>query len=238
MSGIDGLGQKQTPSYIEQSGNDSVNNLGKMNYDAPNLPEEPNDKKDVRRFAPDAPKNNVDMSALQGMVASMSPGAMIAALLVQEAAEQNQQNVEELMTRGTAVQEKMLKQAEHIEDGAYKQMCFAITGAVVSAAGSVVGTAVGVRGTGDALKVNQMKGQAISQIGGNLGSILNTLGTYYNTLEQAKIKKLDASIEMDHTAMELLKSSMQAQRDLIHQSIEFINTMQASRNQALNRILG
>ena len=155
-----------------------------------------------------------------------------------EAAQQNENNITEVMTRSEAVQENMREQADNIEDGAKKQMAFAIVGASLSAIGSIWGTAVGVRGEDDVLKINQTKGQGISSVGQNVGSIFSSIGSYLNAQNEAENKRIEAEISQDNTALEIIKNSMQAQRDLINKSIEFMNSMQASRNQTMNRIMG
>ena len=208
----------------------------------PTVPAEPGGKDDVsnRGFTPDAPSANVDMSALSGMmVATLSPGAMLAALCVQEAAKQNEQNTTELLKRNECVQKDIMKQADNIEDAALDKMALAITGALASAAMSAAGTIVTVRGgTGDALTVAKSKGDAITSSGNSLNSIFNAIGGYVESKAQAENKRLDADIEQHRTMMETLRNSMQAQRDLISKSLEFMNSMQSNMNQTMSRIMG
>ena len=207
----------------------------------PAVPEAPGNREMGNRgFVPDASKGNVDMADLKGlMVGTLSPGAMLAALCVKDAAQQNELNTKELMENATAVQKDIMNQAKKIEDGAYKQMCFAIAGAVASAVGSVASAKVTVSGgAGDALIVSKAKGDAVGTIGGSIGSSLNAIGQYLNSKEQAEVKKLDAAIEQRRTMMESVKTTMQAQRDLISKSIEFMSSMQANMNQTMSRILG
>lgn len=194
-----------------------------------------------RGFVPDPPRNaNVDPAALQGlMVATLSPGALLAALCVKDAAQQNELNTKELMENAKAVQKDMIQQADNIKSGALKQMIFSIVGSVASAAGSAAGAYVTSKAPGgDALTRANAKAGAISTAGGSLGSTLNAIGTYLNAREQADNKKLDAAIEQRHTMMEALKTSMQAQRDLISKSLEFMSSMQANMNQTMSRIMG
>ncbi|MCR5814069.1 MAG: hypothetical protein K6G15_06220 [Desulfovibrio sp.] len=244
MSGINGLSSTPENNYgltIESGQTDPITKGSRGKLENPGLPSElgQNDPSVSNRgFVPDAPSGNVDMSSLSGFVASLSPGAMLAAVLVQDAAQQNQENVTELMKRSQSVQKSMIQQADNIKDAARDQLILTCFGAGVSMLGSAIGTFVGVRGTGDVFKANQMRGQCISQVTANAGSILSSIGTYLNAKAQAENKILDSSIEQQHTTMEIIKNSMQQQRDLISKSIEFINTMQASRNQTLSRIMG
>ncbi len=208
----------------------------------PVVPGEAGGKDDVsnRGFMPDAPGANADMSALSGlMVATLSPGAMLAALCVKEAAKQNEQNTTELLKRNEAVIADINKQADKIKDAAFDKMALAITGAVVSATASVAGARTTIKGgTGDALTVAKAKGEAISQIGGSLGGIFNAIGGYVESKAQAENKRLDADIEQNRTMMETIRNSMQAQRDLISKSLEFMNSMQSNINQTMSRIMG
>ncbi len=205
-------------------------------------PPEPKNNAGVadRGFVPDAPKANADMSALSGMmVATLSPGALLAALCVKEAAKQNEQNTTELLKRNEAVIADINKQAQKIEDAAYDKMALAITGAVVSATASIAGAVVTVRGgTGDALTVAKSKGEAISTSGNSISGILNAVGSYVESKAQAENKRLDADIEQQRTMMETIRNSMQAQRDLISKSLEFMNSMQSNMNQTMSRIMG
>ena len=240
MSGINGLPPTVGNTYIqpaEKTPAEDKNIKGSHSSPLPEAPEKSGSPSDLG-VMPDAPSGDMNVQALGGFVASLSPGAVLAALCVKEAAKQNEENVTELMKRSESVQENMRKQADNIESGAKMQMIMNIVGASASALGSIAGTVVGVRGTGDALKINQTKGQGISQVGSSIGSILSAVGTYLNAEQEAENKRLEAENSMNNTAMETIRTSMQAQRDLINQSIEFMNSMQASRNQTLNRILG
>ena len=210
----------------------------------PVVPPETNGKEKVgdRGFTPDAPGGNVDMSALRGMfVATLSPGAVLAALCVKEAAKQNEQNTTELFKRSEAVQKTMMDQAKKIEDAAFDKMCLAIAGAVASAAMSIGGSVVAAKGVGmqgDQLAANRAKTEAIQGSGQSISGIFNAIGGFVESKAQAEVKRMDAKIEQNRTVMEALKNSMQAQRDLMSKSLEFMSSMQANMNQTMGRIMG
>lgn len=228
--------------YVDGVGGAGVPRRSGSAQSSPSVPDAPETKGgDISRgFVPDAPRGNVDMSALSGMmVATLSPGAMLAALCVTEAAKQNEQNTTELLKRNEAVIADINKQAEKIKDAAYDKMALAITGAVVSATASIAGARTTIKGgSGDALTVAKAKGDAISQFGGSLSGIFNAIGGYVESKAQAENKRLDADIEQHRTIMETLRNSMQAQRDLIGKSLEFMNSMQSNMNQTMSRIMG
>lgn len=231
-----------TGNYIEGAGDaGSPRKAGGLPQD-PVVPDAPEGKGDVsdRGFMPDAAGANVDMTALSGMmVATLSPGALLAALCVKEAAKQNEQNTTELLKRNESVQKDIMLQAKKIEDAAYDKMALAITGAVVSATASIAAAKITVSGgSGDALTVAKAKGEATSQFGSSLGGIFNAIGGYVESKAQAENKRLDADIEQHRTIMEVLRNSMQAQRDLISKSLEFMNSMQSNINQTMSRIMG
>ena len=206
------------------------------------MPEEASGRDGVsnRGFTPDACRTDADMSALRGlMVATLSPGAMLAALCVEEAAKQNEQSTAELLKRNDAIQADINSQADKIEKAAMQQMALAITGAVVSAGMSIAGAVVTCRGGGgDALTIAKAKGDAIASSGNSISGIFNAVGGYLESKAQAENKRLDADIEQHRTVIETLKNSMQAQRDLIAKSLEFMNSMQSSMNQTMSRIMG
>ena len=245
MSDMKIPGGTPNSSYINDTGDvqfkSDVKLSGKQE-DVSDIPEKKADVKD-RGFVPDSASPNVDMNALKGMMcASYSPGAMLAALCIKDAAQQYEQNVGEVFKRSQAIQKDIMKQADNIERGALKQMIFQIAGAVASASASIAaGVKVGKLNAGaDNLTVKQAMTNAemTMQIGKSADQTLNAIGSYLNAREQADNKRLDAAIEQSRTAMEAIKNSMQAQRDLMSKSIEFMSSMQASMNQSMAKILG
>ena len=203
------------------------------------MPESAGGKDDVkdRGFVPDTPKANTDMVPLRGMLcATLSPGAMMAALCIKEAAKMNEQNTADLMARNELIQQHMEKQAKEIEEAAMTKMILTIAGACMSILGSAASAAYSVKfGEGD---VTKAVSNAIATTGQSLGHITEAVGTYYESKAQATNKRLDASIEQHRTMMEAYRNSMTAQRDLINKSVDFMNSMQSNMNQTMARIMG
>ena len=207
------------------------------------LPESPGGKDDVkdRGFVPDAPKANTDMAPLRGMLcASLSPGAMMAALCIKEAAKMNEQYTNDLLTRNDAVQKNMQEQAKKIEDAAFDKMILGICGAVVSAGCSIAAARITFKGGPDDIGFGKAKaiGDATAQTGASIDKIFQGIGGYVEAKAQAENKRLDAGIEQHRTIMEAVRNSMSAQRDLINKSLDFMNSMQANMNQSMTRIMG
>ena len=203
------------------------------------MPESTAGKDDVkdRGFVPDAPKANTDMAPLRGMLcATLSPGAMMAALCIQEAAKMNEQNTADLMARNELVQQHMEEQAKKIEEAAMEKMILTIAGACMSIIGSVAGAGYSV-GHGDS-NVTKAVSDAIANCGASVGKCFEAGGGYVESMAQAANKRLDASIEQHRTMMEAYRNSMTAQRDLISKSLDFMNSMQSNMNQTMSRIMG
>lgn len=194
-----------------------------------------------RGFTPDPASPNADMSALAGMmVATLSPGALLAAICVKDAAMQNEQNTTELLKRNDANVATMNKQADKIEEAAMQKMWLSIAGSVASAVGSIAGAATTfkVGASKGSFEAGKSAGDAVSSSGQSIGGILNAVGNYLDSKAQAENKRLDAQIEQNRTAMEALRNSMQAQRDLLNKSLDFMSSMQSNMNQTMSRILG
>ncbi len=205
----------------------------------PVMPEAPGGKGNVndRGFVPDAPKANTDMTPLRGMLcATLSPGAMMAALCIKEAAKMNEQNTADLMARNALVQQHMEEQAKKIEEAAMEKMILTIAGACMSMIGSVAGAKYSLS-NGDS-NTTKAVSDAIANCGASVGRTFEAGGAYAESMAQAANKRLDASIEQHRTMMEAYRNSMTAQRDLINKSLDFMNSMQSNMNQTMSRIMG
>ncbi|MBQ7457143.1 MAG: hypothetical protein IJS54_06035 [Desulfovibrio sp.] len=193
-------------------------------------------------FTPDLPKTTNPASIQDLMLANLSPAAQLAAMYVQESAKQNELNQKLLLEQSKDVQANMEKQAENIEKGAMRQMVTAMVGAGVSLAGCAI-SAVQIAKIPNNLSSEQFQKamnvpNLTQKIGQSLDTTISSGGVYGNAQTQKDNKKLDATIEQHRTNMEALRNSMQAQRDLIGKSIDFMNSMQSSMNQTRARILG
>ena len=224
---VDGAGDVVTPRKNDGVSPDTV------------MPEAPGGKDDVkdRGFVPDAPKANTDMAPLRGMLcATLSPGAMMAALCIKEAAKMNEQNTADLMARNELVQQHMEEQAKKIEEAALTKMVLTIAGACISIVGSAASAGVSLK-YGDSNTTKAIS-DAIANCGQNVGKCFEAGGGYVESMAQAENKRLDATIEQHRTMMEAYRNSMTAQRDLISKSLDFMNSMQSNMNQTMARIMG
>ncbi|MBQ7738713.1 MAG: hypothetical protein IJT59_03560 [Desulfovibrionaceae bacterium] len=187
------------------------------------------------------PSENVDFSSLPKMVGTLSPGAAFAALCIKEALAQNEQNQKQLLAQGEAVAKEMNDQADNISRGALKQMLASIAAGVFTAVGSAVASVKTLKLDAN-VSTNEFTQLMVpannwQTAGKSLAEGSNSIGAYLNAREQADNKRLDAQIEWQRTAMENLKTSMQAQRDLVNKAIDFMNSMQANMNQTRTKIL-
>jgi len=243
---INGVGQNPGMNALQEMANagniDGSKNIQNL-LDIDNIPDvkKPKDSPDV--FLPDKAKTNTDMKTLNDwLVATPTPGALLAAICVKDAAQQYEQNQKLVFENSQSVQKNILEQAQDIKNGALKQFIFSVAGSAVSAVGCAVSTYKTAKLDTGLDQNTFTKQKAMGDTWATAGKIgeqtLNSIGTYLNAREQADVKKLDAAIEQHRTTMEYLKSSSQAANDLMRKSIEFMDAMQSNANQTRTKILG
>lgn len=177
---------------------------------------------------------------LNGWVGMPSPAALIASLIVDEAAEQRTANRSVIRSQGELIAANMEEQADKIKQGATQKFACAVAGAVVNMAAGIASIGVGAAGikAGTDAQSVAVKSQAVSSIISSVGTMISAGGDYAQSLRSAETKRLEADAERIRTSMELTKQTNEAMRDLIAKSLDFMNSMQANMNQTRTKILG
>ncbi|MBQ9536462.1 MAG: hypothetical protein IJU79_01580 [Desulfovibrionaceae bacterium] len=191
---------------------------------------------------PDQPPANVNMQSLQNwIVATPSPGCALAAIMVKEAAQQNEQNQQGIMQQTEAVQKNIMEQADNIHSAAVKQLVGTLVGVAANSICATISSfqtlKVDANVSQNAFQQAMVKPNAVAQGGRLADQTFNALGNYLSARDQADNKRLDAAIEGHRSIQESLRNSQQMQRDLMSKSLDFINSMQANTNQTRAKIL-
>ncbi|MBQ4491842.1 MAG: hypothetical protein II967_00905 [Deltaproteobacteria bacterium] len=183
---------------------------------------------------------NDGLKAWSGL-ASASPCALMAALLIKDSAESHRQNRDRIMAEGENIAQKMEEEADKLEEGAMQKFWCAVAANAATIATSAGSMAI----AGGAGKTGNMSNetraafaQANSAIGSGIGGIINAGGDYAQAMRQSEAKKIEADQERLRTAQELLKQHNEQLRDVIAKALDFMNSMQANMNQTRARILG
>ena len=190
-------------------------------------------------------------------LASASPCALMAALLIKDSAESHRQNRDRIMAEGENIARKMEEEADKLEEGAMQKFACAVTASVVNIAVSAGSMAIASgagklsakvvpegapAGTAPQPKYNASQlasfAQANSGIGNGIAGIISAGGDYAQAMRQAEAKKIEADQERLRTAQELLKQHNEVLRDVIAKALDFMNSMQANMNQTRAKILG
>lgn len=179
-------------------------------------------------------------SNLSGMMAFPSPGALIASLIVDSAAEQRVANRSIIQSQGESLAQNMEAQADKIREGATQKFACAVAGSVVNMAAGAASLGVGAYGIKAQLdsQTTAAMAQAVSSIISSAGSIISAGGDMAQSLRTAEGKQLEAKAERMRTSQELTKQTNEAMRDLIAKTLDFMNAMQANTNQTRTKILG
>lgn len=183
--------------------------------------------------------DNDDKKDLNLWVGLPSPGAIYAALIVDNAAEQRRQNRESIVAQGMEIVGRMEDEADKIREGASQRFACAVAAGVVSFVASAVQLGMACNAMkSENVDVTLAKGQAVQGMMGAGAQIINAGGEYAQSLRSAEAKKLQAEQERIRTMMEQTKQTNEALRDLIAKALDFMNSMQQSMNQTRTRILG
>lgn len=185
----------------------------------------------------------ISPAALQNWaVAVPSPGAMLAALCVKDACQQNEENQKQLMSQAENVQKEYKAQADEIRKNAITQIVVGCVSAAISATLSGISAYKTSKVDSDLVGTNAEKALQGARNWATASKfteqVINSGSTYANLNMQAETKKMDATIEQCKVMMEQLRTSQQAQRDLISKSLDFMNAMQSNINQTQAKILG
>ena len=191
-----------------------------------------------------APANSSNISeglkAWNGL-ASASPCALMAALLIQDSAQAHRENRDRIYEEGMNIASKMEEEADKLEKGAMQKFACAVTANVVNM-GFAIGSGAISLGVGKTSTLtNETRAslaQANTTLGGGIAGIINAGGDYAQSMRQAEAKKIEADTERLRTEQELLKQHNEQLRDTISKALDFMNSMQANMNQTRARILG
>jgi hypothetical protein len=174
-------------------------------------------------------------------LASASPCALMAALLIQDSAESYRQNRDRIQEEGNNIAQKIEDEAKKLEKGAMQKFWCAIAANTVTIATSAGSMAISL-GAGKAGQMGDATraafAQANSGIGSGVAGVINAGGDYAQAMRQAEAKKIEADQERLRTVQELLKQHNEQLRDVISKALDFMNSMQANMNQTRARILG
>ena len=188
----------------------------------------------VRAQLPELPAPSTSNISMFGSIALPSPGAMTAALIVDEAAQQRKTNREVVYQQGMAMADKKDDMAEEMEQGAIDKFACDLTGAIIS--GIASGVSLGISaGAGDA-QLNAARANGWSGLINAVGQMIKSGGEFSQSMHSAKVKNLEADEERIRTMMEHTKAINEAIRDLISKSLEFHSSMQANMNQTRNKL--
>ena len=181
---------------------------------------------------------------LQAWASTPSPGALFVSLMIKEAAEQRQANRSLIQSQGMQIAQKMMDQADKIEEGAMQKFACAVAGAVVSMAAGAVSMGVSARGVtgfdGQTIstELTAARATSLSTIINSGGSIISAGGDYAQGLRSAEAKRLEAEQEKIRTMMEQTKQTNEALKELVTNSMNWLRDMQANMNQTRTKILG
>ncbi len=199
---------------------------------------------DVRTDLPELAEAAQTTGDLQAWAATPSPGALFVSLIIKEAAEQRRADRSLIQSQGTLMAEKMMEQADKIEQGAMQKFACAVAGAALSMTASAAGMGVSVKGVkgfdGKTLS-NELTAAYSSSISGminGVSGVINAGGDYAQGLRSAEAKRLEADQEKIRTMMEQTKQTNEALRELITNSMSWLRDMQANMNQTRTKILG
>lgn len=187
-----------------------------------------------------APSGEPSSQSLSGWIGMASPAALIASLIVDQAAEQRVTNRSIIRSQGDMIAANMEQQADKIREGATQKFACAVAGAVVNMAAGAASIGIGAHGikTGADAQITAAKAQGYSTMISSVGTMISAGGDYAQSLRSAEAKELEAQAEQIRTSMELTKQANEAMRDLVSKSLDFMNSMQANMNQTRTRILG
>ncbi len=198
-------------------------------------------KNDLPTLAPPPPGNAIEGLKEWSGLASASPCALMAALLIKDSAEEHRQNRDRILAEGESIAQKIEEEADKIEEGAMQKFWCAVAANAVTIATSAGSMAISL-GAGKAGQMDDASraafAQANSGIGSGVAGIINAGGDYAQAMRQAEAKKIEADQERLRTAQELLKQHNQQLSDTVAKALDFMNSMQANMNQTRARILG
>lgn len=242
MSPISGIQTPQQP-MVNDAEDPQVqkNNLFSSQPDGI-LPTEYEQKVGEKGNFPDPPPaGNVNPKAISGLCSSLSPGAWIALLCVKEAAQEIEQGTKEILTHNDTIQAKLKEEADNIVKGAVAQLvCTVVTSAASIALSSVAGAKsmkLGGLKEGDFAAAKAVP-DILNSIGHGTEQIGGSVGSFVNSMYQAENKEVEASIEHSRSIIETVRNHMQAQRDLASKSLDFYNSMQDNINKTRAKIMG
>lgn len=181
--------------------------------------------------------SSTELSTLMGIP---SPGALVASLMVDNAAEQRVTNRTTIQAQGEQIAQNIEAQAEKIIEGAVTKFACAVAGAVVNMGAGVASltvTAQGLTAGMDSTLLGSIS-QSVNTVISSAGSMISAGGDLGQSISTAAGKKLEAHAERIRVSQELTKQTNEAMRDLISKSLDFMNSMQANTNQTRTKILG
>jgi hypothetical protein len=171
-----------------------------------------------------------------------SLGGAIMALITQNAAEQRQSNKELKAAESDAVIQSINDQAAEMKKKALIQLILGVTAGAISIAGGLVTAGKGASSMTAGLSADQAtltstKLGAEQAAWQGASTIASTLSTYYGTMSDAKIKKMEATEEHLRQNVEVLKDLNEALTELIRKTMAAAEAIQDGSNQALSKIL-
>lgn len=213
----------------------------------------------VRSELPELPSpSSFTPPSSKDWVALPSPAAMLAGVIIQDAAEQRRTNRSIIQSQGTQIANLMEEQADKMEKGAMQKFACAVAGAVVNMTAGATSLGLSVAGVGRNSETGKLTfgksgtvahggadgqltaafSQSLSSTISSMGSIITAGGEYAESLQNADAKRIAADEERIRTMMEQTKQTNEAMRDLVSKSLDFMNAMQQNMNQTRTKILG
>lgn len=213
-----------------------------------------------------SPPRHTEFSRIAEFGLVPSPGSLVTALLIKNAAEQREQNAKVRQTEVDAVAKSMKQEAKMMKDMAVAQLVLGIASGVVSIAAGVVQFGGSVKAlsmqpqqvTGDGLSKAQKSfaegasknllgsqlmtantaTQGMSQSISGAGAILNAYSQFVGTSGQSSFKSMEADQEQMRATREKTDSLDKALQELIQKLLAALDSVQQGQNQARARILG
>jgi hypothetical protein len=202
-----------------------------------------------------APPNGADIGRIAEFGVLPSPGALVMSLVTKYAGEQREQNRQIRHEMTEQIVASMQEQADKMREMAAIQLAMGIaSGAITIASGVLqVGTAVVAFKVGavpdgateaqksaiDAkVSVINSTSQGVGQAAGGVAGIAKSIGDFYGTIYQAKIKEMDADQEKLRDMRDALKDLDEGLKELIQKALAAQDSIQQTQNQARTKILG
>jgi hypothetical protein len=189
----------------------------------------------------------LSLAGWTGDAAFPSPGATMLSVLTEVSAEQRKDNREEYQQDAESIAATMKAQAGEIRSKAKLQLILGcVSGALAIAEGAAsFGMSVSNLNKFSAGKITEAQlGARNTALQGAQGAvqgasgIINAVSQYYGQMSDAKIKEMDAVIELKRSDMEQLRSLDQSLTEVIQKALSSHEAIQQGVNQTMSRILG